>query len=129
MRTAPVYLRIDLKSRATRFLLKNRETHNIPLSVMDSIVAEVQDLINIVVEDAKIRLHCVSQCSEVSTIKKDIEREQAVAHPSIATFSDLKPQWQQESYFSFAVSNCFAYVLVAVMPCVLPILFASKVRI
>ena len=79
----------DLKRTAAKFLLKNRETHNIPLSVMDSIVAEVQDLINIVVNESKIRLiECVSQRSVEISIKDDIERELNVANPSIAIFDD-----------------------------------------
>ena len=89
---------VDMQKASAVWILKTRELHQLPLSVMDAVMVDIQSLYDIslqntyhrvtsVLRDAKVDTFTIEQVSKEFTTRKKI-------------FSGLETQSQQMKYFT-----------------------------
>ena len=89
---------VDMQKASAVWILKTRELHRLPLSVMDAVMIDIQSLYDIslqntchrvtsILRDAKVDTFTIEQVSKEFTTRKKI-------------FSGLETQSQQLKYFS-----------------------------
>ena len=87
----------QLQKAAATWILKTREVHRIPLSVMDSIIQDVQSLYAIALSSLSGQ---VTACLESADVPRDVLDSVTTifSNPS-QVFEGLQTQQQQLSYF------------------------------
>ena len=94
------------------WLLKSRELHKIPISVMNSIIKDIQSLLNVVVKNLQSNIMSVLECAaNTDEIKKRITQHFDSSAYNI--FNQFQTKSMQESFFrqhfNFVVCNYIAY--------------------
>lgn len=86
-----------IQRAAATWILKTRERHRIPLSVMDSLIYDVQSLFDIIVSNLSSQVQDCLQNSDVS--QGVVESVGSMFHSYPSVFTGLQTQQQQLSYF------------------------------
>ena len=87
----------QIKRAAATWILKTRESHCIPLSVMDSMIQDVQSLFDIAVTNLSIQVQASLQNSRVS--QGIVESVGSIFDNCQQVFEGLQTNQQQLSFF------------------------------
>ena len=98
---------MHIQRAAATWVLKTRESHRIPLSVMDSLIYDVQSLFDIVVGNLSSQ---VQDCLQYSGVSQGVvESVESIFCNCPPVFAGLRTQQQQLSFFrrnfNFVVST------------------------
>ena len=108
------YPETTVQQAAAVMILKAREKHKIPLSVMDAIVNDVQSLFDIANTTLSTRIHTYLQ--SVGASQEVAEGIDQLINNSPGVFEGLKTQQQQLSFFrrnfNFIVSDFCNFTLI-----------------
>lgn len=98
---------MQIKRAAATWILKTRESHRIPISVMDSMIQDVQSLFDIAVSNLSMHVQATLQSSGVS--RGIVESVGSIFDNCQQVFEGLQTNHQQLSFFrsnfNFVVSS------------------------
>ena len=91
---------LQLQEAAALWLLKTREMHRLPLSVMDTLIEDIESLIH-------AAINCIKQCtimklrdgSASETLIRNVSDEFSLVDSHLSLFNGLKSQHQQQNFF------------------------------
>ena len=108
--------REELQKAAAMWILKTRECNRIPMSVMDSIIFDVQSLFDVALGQMRQSVETILQRSSIPQgVMEAVSSELNEHSTSAKIFHGLETQHQQQKYlrtnFNLVVSNTFCHHL------------------
>lgn len=89
----------QLQIAAATWILKTRECHRIPLSVMNSIIFDVQSLYDVALSQLGLRIDRILNEKGIDEVVRNSVTAEIASGPHADIFDGLKTQSQQVAYY------------------------------
>lgn len=117
----------SMRRSAAVWLLKTREKHKIPISVMDDITKDVQELFLSALDNIQRQLKSLYPDDDL--IQSGLSQHLSSSNPLLDLFDGLKTQQQQINYFTRELNMIVSIILCRSLIIIVYIVFDYKVPV